>query len=295
MEDAPDPAVDLAAVFEAERPRLLAIAYRMLGSRSDAEDIVQDSFLRVREVELAKLGSPRGYLTTVVVHLCLDVLKSARVHRARYDGPWLPEPVYTDEATIDRDSVAMAFLVVLETLSPEERAVYVLHELFDYTHSELAELLHKTEPACRQMLRRAHQRVAARQPRYAISDDDRVRLVGQLIAACRAGDATAVRALLTEDAIAWADGGGKAAAARRPVEGAERVARYLVGLAKKGAAGNTAEIAELNGAPAMLIRRAGVVVTAMILELAPDGRIGRIQFVRNPDKLTHLQAGAHGG
>jgi RNA polymerase sigma-70 factor (ECF subfamily) len=210
---------DAAAVFETERPHLVGIAYRMLGTMSDTEDIVQDSFLRFREVELATLGSPRAFLTTVVVRLCLDVLKSARVQRERYDGLWLPEPVRTDATTVDRDSIAMAFLVLLETLAPEERAVYVLHEIFDYTHPEVAELLDKTEDACRQMLRRARQRVAARQPRFTVPDDVRAQRVGQFVTACVTGNADAMRALLTEDAVACADGGGKAAATRRPVEG----------------------------------------------------------------------------
>jgi len=281
-------AMDHAAVFEAERPHLLAIAYRMLGTQGDAEDVVQDSYLRFREVELAAIGSPRGYLTTVVVRLCLDVLKSARVQRERYDGLWLPEPVRTDDTTLDRDSLAMAFLILLETLSPEERAVYVLHEIFDYTHPELAEMLHKTDDACRQMLRRAHQRVVARQPRYAIHDDERLRLVGRFMAACTAGDAEAVRALLTEGAVAWADGGGKAVAARRPIEGAEPVARYLTGLARKRVAGIVPELVELNGAPGIILRRAGAISSVIVLELAGDGRIQRILIVRNPDKLIRL-------
>lgn len=283
-----DMAASHAEVFQAERPRLLAVAYRMLGTWGDAEDAVQDAFLRFRESAIDALGSPRGFLTTVVVRLCLDVLKSARVQRERYHGLWLPEPVRTDEQTVDRDSIAMAFLVLLETLSPEERAVYVLHEIFDYTHPEIAAMLHKTEDATRQMLRRAHQRVAARQPRYAISDGDRRRLVSQFMAACTTGDADAVRALLTEDAIAWTDGGGKAAAAPNPVLGAERVARYLTGLAKKGAPNAGVEIAELNGAPAVVLRRGDAIDTVIVLELASDGRIQRVQMVRNPDKLSRL-------
>jgi RNA polymerase sigma-70 factor (ECF subfamily) len=277
-----------AAVFEAERPHLLAVAYRMLGTWGDAEDVVQDSFLRFREAELAAIGSPRGYLTTIVIRLCLDTLKSARVQRERYDGLWLPEPVRTDEQTIDRDSIAMAFLVVLEALSPEERAVYVLHEIFDFSHPEIAAMLHKTEDACRQMLRRAHPRVAARQPRFALTADERERLVGRFMTACATGDLDGVRAMLTDAAVAWSDGGGKAAAARKPIEGAEHVMRFVTGLAKKGGSGATFEITEINGAPGLIVRRAGAVETVSVFELASDGRIARIQIVRNPDKLARL-------
>lgn len=277
-----------AAVFELERPRLLAVAYRMLGVRGDAEDVVQDAFLRFREVELEPIASPRGFLTTIVVRLCLDQLKSARAQRERYDGLWLPEPVRTDDTTLDRDSLAMAFLVLLEALSPEERAVYVLHELFDYTHGEIAAMLHKTEDACRQMLRRAHPRVAAREPRFALSADERARLVGRFMTACATGDVDGLRAMLTADATARTDGGGKAVAARNPIEGADTVARFLIGLARKGAARAVAEPAELNGAPGLILRRDGAIDTVAVLELASDGRIQRIQIVRNPDKLARL-------
>ncbi|HET9625568.1 MAG TPA: RNA polymerase sigma factor SigJ [Kofleriaceae bacterium] len=282
---------DHAAVFEAERPHLLAVAYRMLGTWGDAEDAVQDAFLRFRDADLAAIASPRGLLTTIVVRLCLDALKSARARRERYDGLWLPEPVRTDATTIDRASVAIAFLVVLEALSPEERAVYVLHEIFDYPHAEIAAMLHKTEDACRQMLRRAHPRVAAHQPRYALSDDERQRLLARFLTACTTGDAEGLRAMLTADAAAWTDGGGKVAAARKPVTGADDVVRYLTGLAKKGAAGAAAELAEINGAPALILRRAGAIDSVAVLELAgeaPDLKIARIAIVRNPDKLTRL-------
>jgi RNA polymerase sigma-70 factor (ECF subfamily) len=279
---------DNAAVFEAERPHLLAVAYRMLGIWGDAEDVVQDSFLRFREAELSAIASPRGFLTTIVIRLCLDALKSARAQRERYDGLWLPEPVRTSEATIDRDSIAMAFLVVLEALSPEERAVYVLHEVFDYSHPEIAAMLHKTEDACRQMLRRAHPRVAARQPRYALSEAERDRLVGRFMAACATGDVDEVRAMLTDDATAWSDGGGKAVAARKAIEGGENVARFVTGLAKKGGSGATFEIGEINGAPGLIVRRGGVIETVSVLELAGDGRIEGIRIVRNPDKLRRL-------
>ena len=281
-------ALDLGEVFEAERPRLLAIAYRMLGTLGEAEDVVQDSFLRLHAVDLESLGSPRGFLTTVVVRLCLDVLKSARVRRERYEGLWLPEPVRTDDITLDRDSIAMAFLVLLETLSPEERAVYVLHEIFDYTHAEIAAMLHKSEDACRQMLRRAHPRIAARRPRYAISDDDRQRLVSRFTAACAEGDVEAMRALLTDDVIVSADGGGKAGAAPNAVEGADRVARFVTGFARKGAADLVPESIELNGAPGFVLRRADAIDSAVVLELAGDGRIRRIDIIRNPDKLARL-------
>lgn len=280
--------MDHAAVFETERRRLIAVAYRMLGAWGDAEDVVQDSFLKFHTADLAAIDSVRGYLTTIVVRLCLDVLKSARVQRERYEGLWLPEPIATDDTTLDRDSLGVAFLVLLETLSPEERAVYVLHELFDYSHPEIAAILHKTDDACRQMLRRAHQRVAARQPRYPVPAAQRAELVARLMSACLSGDPALVRAMLADDAVALSDGGGKASAARNPVEGADDVARFLVGVTRKGGAGAVPAIAELNGDLALLMRRGDALDTIMMLELAPDGRIARLYFVRNPDKMRHL-------
>jgi RNA polymerase sigma-70 factor, ECF subfamily len=282
--------MDHAAAFQAERRHLLAVAYRMLGTWGDAEDVVQDSFLRFREVDLATIGSLRSYLTTIVVRLCLDVLKSARVQREQYDGLWLPEPIATDDATPDRDSLAMAFLILLETLSPEERAVYVLHELFEHSHGEIAAILHKTEDASRQMLRRAHQRVAARQPRYPLSERERVDLVARFMAACTSGDPAAVRALVTDDAIAYADGAGRPGTARKPVVGADAITRYLIGITKKGGAGASGELVELNGAPGLLLRdRTGALDTVLVLELAADQRIAGLYFVRNPDKLRFVR------
>src|SRR5581483_11154824 len=282
--------MDAVDRFEAERPRLMAIAYRMLGSRAEAEDVVQDAWLRFRDAPRADITNVPGYLCTVVTRLCLDQLKSARARRETYVGPWLPEPLRTDGdalAPADRESISTAFLLLLERLSPQERAAYLLHEVFDYSHAEVAEMVGASEAACRQWFHRAQRHLADGRPRHARSTEEHQRLLGTFLDACVRGDLTALRALLADGVTAASDSGGKAQAALKEVRGVDPVARLLVGLTKKFAGGLHAEPAELNGWPALILRDGARADST--LQLETDGeRIYAVQMTRNPDKLARL-------
>src|SRR6266851_5035538 len=222
-------------LFQAHRSRLFGVAYRMLGSASDAEDVVQDAWLRYSNARPADLRSPAAYLTTIVTRLCLDRLKSARTAREEYVGPWLPEPLVTDEAPGPERSVALAesvtlaFMVLLETLSPEERAVFLLREVFDHEYDEIAGMLDTTPANCRQLFHRAKTHLADRRPRFRDAAGEKRPLVSRFVAALRAGDADELMSVLAEDVGFWSDGGGKVLAARRPVFGREQVALMLAG------------------------------------------------------------------
>ncbi|MDY7226048.1 RNA polymerase sigma-70 factor [Hyalangium rubrum] len=273
--------------FEAHRPTLQAIAYRMLGSAAEAEDIVQEAWLRWQATPRDEVRSERAFLSTVVTRLCLDHLKSARATREVYPGPWLPEPVQTD-AGVDPETISLAFLVLLESLSPVERAVYLLHEVFGYSHAEVARMVGKEEAACRQSLHRAREHIQARRPRFAPSKQAHERLVLGFLSACVSGDLESLKHLLAEDVTVWSDGGGKArGAATRPVRGADSVARLYIGGAKKAAHGVVPEIIEVNGWPALVLRLQGVVLNVITFET--DGeRIHAIRSVLNPDKLVRV-------
>jgi len=281
--------------FAAHRPLLLGLAYRMLGSRAEAEDIVQEAFLRWHAAPQEEVTIPRAYLATVVTRLCLDALKSARARRESYVGPWLPEPVLTDvsaaapadsaEALGKRQSLSLAFLLLLERLSPTERAAYLLHELFDYSHAEVAEILGKEEAACRQLCHRARQHLASQRARFTPTREQHERLLLSFLQSMGQGDLSGLLALLSEDAVTWSDGGGKVNAARKPVRGADAVARLFVGLNRRAQGGSfSSELAEVNGWPALLVRRDGQLF--MVLSCQSDGqRISDIYVILNPDKL----------
>jgi RNA polymerase sigma-70 factor (ECF subfamily) len=275
--------------FAEHRRHLFGIAYRMVGSVATAEDLVQEAFLRWQAAPRDQVSSPRAYLSTVVTRLCLDHLKSARVQRESYDGPWLPEPVATDERA-DADSISMAFLVLLERLTPAERAAYLLHEVFDYSHADVAAILGKEEQACRQLCSRARRHVVDERPRFAATREQHRRLLGGFLHACAAGNLEALRGLLADDVTFWSDGGGKARAARKPVRGADAVARFVVGVLRKGTPPDLAvEIADYNGWPALLLRAGGHPVQVVTLDT--DGeRIRAIRAVLNPDKLRRADA-----
>ena len=218
------------------RPYLFSIAYRFVGSASEAEDLVQEAFVRYVAAQPAEVQSERAYLSTIVTRLCLDHLKSARTKREAYVGPWLPEPVLTEQGELgplesaeQRDLVSLAMLVVLERLSPEERAVFVLHEAFDYPFAELGTLLGKSAPACRQLFHRARERIAAGRTRFSAPRAAQQGLVDQFIAAARRGDIRSLASALAEDVTAWGDGGGKVFAARLPIAGREAVLRFSRG------------------------------------------------------------------
>ncbi len=274
--------------FEAHRPTLFAIAYRMLGDRAGAEDIVQEAFLKSRDA--SDIESPRAWLSTVVTRLCLDQLKSARARRESYVGPWLPEPLPTGDkpdALMARETISVAFLVLMETLSPVERAVFLLHEVFDYSHAEVAEIVAKDEAAVRQILHRAKSHVVARRPRFSGSREQHQRLLAGFLQACTAGDVAGLKQLLADDVVSLSDGGGKVLAALKPVEGADSVARLLIGLTKKGVAGASYEMMMVNGDLAIVVRAEGRVDS--VVAIATDGdKITEIEIMRNPDKLGRI-------
>jgi RNA polymerase sigma-70 factor (ECF subfamily) len=274
--------------FEEHRPTMQAMAYRMLGSAAEAEDVVQEAWLRWQAASHEAVRSVKAYLSTVVTRLCLDRLKSARANRELYVGPWLPEPIRTD-TQVDPETISLAFLVLLESLSPVERAVYLLHEVFGYSHAEVAGMVEKEEAACRQILHRAREHIAARRPRFAPSKAQHERLLTCFFSACFSGDLDGLKRMLAEDVTVWADSGGKVkAAARRPIHGADSVARLYLGLVKKNHGEIVPEITEVNGWPALVLRTNGVVFNVFAIET--DGeRIHAIHSILNPDKLNRMQ------
>jgi RNA polymerase sigma-70 factor, ECF subfamily len=281
------------AQFDAYRPLLFSIAYRMLGSVMDAEDVVQDAYLRWQSAADAAVESPKAYLSTIVTRLCLDHLRSARVQREEYVGPWLPEPLVTEQAPDVADtaalheSLSMAFLVLLESLTPVERAVFLLHDVFGYEFTEIAAIVGKSEANCRQLARRARGYVEARRPRFEPSTAQQDRLTRQFLRACTTGDLPGLVATLADDVTCWSDGGGKVAATRRPVRGRDAVARLLVGIARKAPAGLDTRLTCVNGQPGFVSYLDGRPFAVLLLDIA-DARIQGVRLVINPDKLQHL-------
>jgi RNA polymerase sigma-70 factor (ECF subfamily) len=275
-----------AEEFERHRSRCFAIAYRMLGSAAEAEDIVQEAWLRWQRTE--GIVTAAAWLTTTVTRLCLDYLESARVRREQYVGPWLPEPIATDTDEVDPDSISMAFLLLLERLSPAERAVFLLRKVFDVDYAEIAGMLGKSETAVRQLFHRAGEHVEAARPRYAPSKEQHLRLLTGFVMAVQSGELGPIETMLAEDVRAWTDGGGRARAARNVVEGRTRVAKLFAGLVKKGgASGLRPEIREINGWPALVLLRGDELVQVLTIET--DGeRILATHSVLNPDKLRAL-------
>jgi RNA polymerase sigma-70 factor (ECF subfamily) len=261
------------------------MAYRMLGSVMDAEDVVQEAYLRwQRAAREEEVRSPKSYLAAVVTRLCIDQLRSARARREEYVGPWLPEPLPTDRALLD-ESLSMAFLVLLESLNPTERAVFLLREVFDYDYREISQLVDKSEENCRQIARRARQSVAARRPRFESSPEQEERLMGRFLEACFGGDMDGLLALLSEDVTLWSDGGGKTRAALNPIYGADNVARFIWGILRKAPPGFAVRRASVNGRPGIIgyfeDGRPHSVVTFDVAE----GSIRAIRLVVNPEKL----------
>jgi RNA polymerase sigma-70 factor (ECF subfamily) len=282
--------VSAAETFEEHRKHLFAVAYRMLGSSAEAEDIVQDAWLRFQEADMAAISSARAWLSTVVTRLCLDELKSARARREEYVGTWLPEPVRTEggEPLADAESISLAFLVLLESLTPAERAVYLLHEVFDYSHAEVAAIVGKEEAACRQLFHRARARVVERRPRFAPSREQHSQILGSFLQAVTAGDISGLQSLLAEGVVTYPDGGGKVRAAKKPVLGGAAVARFLVGIARKGHMDPKAvEVAIVNGWPALVLREGGR--ATLVVGIETDGeKIHAVHIVVNPDKLARV-------
>ncbi len=287
--------VDPVSAFEAERGRLFGIAYRMLGSASEAEDAVQDAYLRWHGADRERVEAPGAWLAKVLTNLCLNRLTSARVRREEYVGPWLPEPVRTDagalgplETAEQRDAVSMAMLVMLERLSPPERAVVVLRDAFEYSHREIAEVLDWSEANARQTYRRAKQRLADGRPRFEASAAVRTDLLTRFLAAAAEGALDQLEALLAHDVTAWSDGGGKVSAGMRPVTGRDKVARFLLGLMQRFGADMTFAFVEVNGDIALLAWESGELSTAATFAFGADG-ISELHMVRNPDKLKLLE------
>jgi RNA polymerase sigma-70 factor, ECF subfamily len=286
-------------LFQAHRSMLFGVAYRMLGSATDAEDVVQDAWLRYSAAPPADLRSPKAYLTTIVTRLCLDRLKSARAAREEYVGPWLPEPVVTagqpdaERSAVLAESVTLAFMVLLETLSPEERAVFLLREVFEHDYDDIAAMLDTTPANCRQLFHRAKERVASRRPRFRDAVADKLPLVGRFVDALRAGDAEEMTSVLAEDVGFWSDGGGKVLAARRPVQGRDAVATMLLGFRRAAPSAGvdlasvSFDVLEVNGEPSMLLRVAGRLDSVYTFTF-DDGAISAIRVVRNPDKLQFV-------
>jgi RNA polymerase sigma-70 factor (ECF subfamily) len=277
--------------FETYRPLLFSIAYRMLGSASEAEDMVQETYLRLRLAQDGQIRSLKSYLTTIITRLCLDELKSARVQREQYIGPWLPEPLLTDDAGAtleERETVSMAFLVLLEALTPPERAVFLLHKVFDYPYEEIGAMIGKNPAACRQAFHRAQQHLAAHERRFAPSLETQRELVGRFLLAAQSGDVQALTDALAQDVVVWSDGGGKVSAALRPVLGQERVLRFVQGLLRKSLADLTISVETINGAPAVLFWTGGTLFMVSSFRLA-NGQIQEIYGILNPDKLAYLQ------
>jgi RNA polymerase sigma-70 factor (ECF subfamily) len=287
-------------LFQANRPALFGVAYRMLGSATDAEDVLQDAWLRFSAAQPADLRSARAYLTTIVSRLCLDRLKSARAAREEYVGTWLPEPVVTDDrreperSLAQAESVTLAFMVLLETLSPEERAVFLLREVFDYEYGEIAEMLETTGANCRQLFHRAKGRIAERKPRFRATMDEKRPLVERFVRAFRDGSEEELTRVLAADVGFWSDGGGKVLSARRPVFGREPVVTLLLGIRRTAPAAGvplesvTLDIVEVNGEPAVVLRVAGRIDSVYAPTVEGDA-ISALRIVRNPDKLAYIQ------
>ncbi|RBO87770.1 RNA polymerase sigma-70 factor [Nocardia puris] len=292
---------DGLSAFQAHRPRLYALAYRMLGSAAEAEDAVQETYLRWESADRAAIGSAEAWLTTVLANLCRTWLVSARTRRESYVGVWLPEPVPTSggelgplETAEERELVSLALLAAMERLNPVERAVFVLREAFGYAHREIADMLSLTEANSQQTYRRASQRVRDGKSRFTVPPAQATALIERFLEAARNGDVEKLESVLAADVIAVADGGGKVNAARRPVHGAGKVARYLVGLWRWAVPEMDFAIEEFNGAPGLVVRVGGAPLIVIAYELADDA-VSALYLVVNPDKLARLARAGESG
>lgn len=280
------------AEFEKVRPRLFGIAYRMMGTATEAEDILQDAWLRWQGTDRGVVRNPEAFLSTTVTRLSLNALTSARATRETYIGPWLPEPVSTaDDPALGADraeALEMAVVMLLERLEPRERAAYVLREAFDYPYREIGELLETSEANARQLARRAREHIG-RERAAVVDPAERSRIMTAFVAAAEAGDLAALEAALTGEVVAVSDGGGVISAARVPVVGRAKVARFVLGALTKFAVGTFPMLVDVNGSPAVLIVRDGTPDSLVSFDYGPGG-ISRLMFVRNPGKLGRMQS-----
>jgi RNA polymerase sigma-70 factor (TIGR02957 family) len=286
--------------FSDYRKLLFAIAYRLMGSAADAEDVVQDAWFKWSAADRAQVSDPKAYLARIVSNLSMERLRSTRRQRETYVGPWLPEPILTATDTADdvadADSVSLAMLVVLETLSPLERAVFVLKEVFDFPFAEIAEAVERSETAVRQAAHRARNHVQARRPRFETDRATKREVTERFFAAATGGDINELMELLAPEVTLWTDGGGKVRQALRPIEGIEKVAAWIAGVTKRPYEGveiadMSAEMVEINGSPGILITGAGRVIATLTVDLDAGGRIVTIHNVANPDKLRAVADG----
>jgi RNA polymerase sigma-70 factor (TIGR02957 family) len=279
---------DAVAVFNEVRPRLMGIAYRMLGSHSEAEDLVQEVWLRWQAADRSAVQSPVAYLSTAVTRLAINASQSARARRETYIGPWLPEPVDTSAdpylGAERGEALSFAVLLVLERLSPTERAAYILREAFDYPYDELATMLQSTEPAVRQLVSRARKRIRAER-RTEVSGSQQKKLLSAFVEAARSGDLAVLEQLLAKDAISYSDGGGAARASKFPVVGRERVAKYHRAFHSRFWAGVTVEFGRANGRAVAMLERDGVMF-AVCTVIASDDGIDEVLWMMNPAKIT---------
>ncbi|SEG67385.1 RNA polymerase sigma-70 factor, ECF subfamily [Thermomonospora echinospora] len=287
-------------VFNRHRNLLFSVAYRVLGTAADAEDAVQDAWIKWSAADRSQVADPKAYLTRIVSNLALARLRSTRYKRETYVGPWLPEPILTSgdtaEAVVDAESVSMAMLVVLETLSPLERAVFVLKEVFGFGHAEIAEAVERSEAAVRQAAHRAREHVRARRPRFTVDRSRQREVTERFFAAAAGGDVNALMELLSPDVTLWTDGGGKVRQALRPVVGAPTVAAWFAAIgtvAYQGVepADMNAELVEINGGPGLVFSGPGRVIATVTFDFDADGRITAVHNVANPDKLRAVAEG----
>jgi RNA polymerase sigma-70 factor (ECF subfamily) len=287
---------DRLAVFNEHRSRLYGIAYRMLGSRADAEDMVQEAYLRWHRADIERLQTPQAWLVTTTTRLCIDRLRAARTEREAYVGPWLPEPITGEETAAPADAhselasdLSVAFLVVLERLAPEERAAFLLHEVFDSSYTDIAAMLGKSEPTCRQIVHRARQRVQQDRPRFSVSESARSRLLERFLEALRTENKSALLSLFAPDATWTSDGGGRAKAALKVVRSAEHVSRFTLGVWRRYLKGLTHRQVTINGQAGLVGFDEGQ--ASWVLTIDTDGsRILAAYAVVNPDKLKGIAA-----
>ncbi|MET8349118.1 MULTISPECIES: RNA polymerase sigma factor SigJ [unclassified Micromonospora] len=283
--------LDALGVFDAVRPRLFGIAYRMLGSVTEAEDVVQDAWLRWQQTDRSQVRDPIGFLITTTSRVALNAATSARARRELYPGPWLPEPVDTSADPMFQaernESLELAVLLLLERLTPAERAVYVLHEAFDYPFRLVGEVLGISEANARQLGRRARMHLA-QERRGPVARAEHGRLLRAFLTAARSGDLTQLEKLLAETAVSYADDGGTVRAAQVPIVGRDNVARYILGLVRKFGSDLSLEIVESNNQAAILLSRAGTAVGLVTVDASPDG-IERVLIILNPQKLNQFQ------
>jgi RNA polymerase sigma-70 factor (ECF subfamily) len=279
-----------AQEFEAVRSRLFGLSYRMLGSRADAEDIVQETYVRWHQTNRGAVENAEAWLVTAATRLAIDRLRRLKIERDAYVGPWLPEPIVSDTSMPDKPlelaaDLSIAMLTLLETLAPEERAAFLLHDVFDVDYDRIAEILGRNEAACRQMIHRARQRVRGDRKRFESTDAEKVALLERFTSALEASDEQALVALLAPDAVWTADGGGKTAASTKPLVGRETIVKLLVGLRRIWPAERTMEISLVNGEPGLVFREHGRLVAAAAFDMS-GGRIDSVYAVINPDKLS---------